>query len=310
MNDARPGGTSPMNMRKQDAETVLECKGNSSIPANHLGEGPMKSVLLHINRDSGQESRLQAALDLVRAQEGHLTCVQVTPIQQYVAMDPFGGSFVLPANLQELRAEEALERATLEDRLEKEGVAWDWQHYNGDLVQTLLSASRLADVTVLTRTMAAPRDPGAPLPIAADVAVHSKGLVLAVPPATSAFDCCGRAVIAWNGSYEAAHALRSAVTLLAQAQEVNIVTVEEDESGFPAIDASTYLSRHGISSELHDWPRKDRTVEETLMSAVEDLGGSYLVMGAFGRSRLRETLFGGVTKHLIAECPVPLLLAH
>src|SRR3546814_2160706 len=68
----------------------------------------MKSVLLHINRDSGQKSRLQAALDLVRAQEGHLTCVQVTPIQQYVAMDPFGGSFVLPANLEELRAEEGL----------------------------------------------------------------------------------------------------------------------------------------------------------------------------------------------------------
>src|SRR3546814_10033831 len=74
----------------------------------------MKSVLLHINRDSGQKSRLQAALDLVRAQEGHLTCVQVTPIQQYVAMDPFGGSFVLPANLEELRAEERSEEHTSE----------------------------------------------------------------------------------------------------------------------------------------------------------------------------------------------------
>src|SRR3546814_8153626 len=82
----------------------------------------MKSVLLHINRDSGQKSRLQAALDLVRAQEGHLTCVQVTPIQQYVAMDPFGGSFVLPANLEELRAEEGLFREQTEERLAREGV--------------------------------------------------------------------------------------------------------------------------------------------------------------------------------------------
>ena len=171
----------------------------------------MKSVLLHINNDSGQESRLEAALDLVRAQEGHLTCLQVTPIQQYVAMDPFGGSFVLPANLQELRTEEARERAGIEERLVREGVAWDWQHYNGDLVQTLLSTSRLADVTVLTRTMQAPKDPGAPLPIAADVAVHARGPVLAVPPECKSFECCGKAVIAWNGSYEAAHALRSAV---------------------------------------------------------------------------------------------------
>lgn len=270
----------------------------------------MKSVLLHINRDNGQESRLQAALDLVRAQEGHLTCLQVTPIQQYVAMDPFGGSFVLPANLQELRAEEANERAALEDRLTREGVSWDWQHYNGDLVQTLLSASRLADVTVLTRTMAAPKDSGSPLPIAADVAVHARGAILAVPPALHSFDCCGNAVIAWNGSYEAAHALRSAVTLLAQAHEVNILTVEEDDSGFPATDASAYLSRHGIASELHEWARAGRTVEETISKATEELGGSYLVMGAYGRSRLRETLFGGVTKHLMAECRVPLLMAH
>src|SRR3546814_18931738 len=80
----------------------------------------MKSVLLHINRDSGQKSRLQAALDLVRAQEGHLTCVQVTPIQQYVAMDPFGGSFVLPANLEELRAEEGLFREQTEESLRSE----------------------------------------------------------------------------------------------------------------------------------------------------------------------------------------------
>ncbi|MBB4641935.1 universal stress protein [Rhizorhapis suberifaciens] len=270
----------------------------------------MKSVLLHINRDSGQESRLQAALDLVRAQEGHLTCLQVTPIQQYVAMDPFGGSFVLPANLQELRAEEADERSALEERLRREGISWDWQHYNGDLVQTLLSASRLADVTVLTRTMAAPKDPGSPLPIAADVAVHARGAILAVPPKLASFDCCGSAVIAWNGSYEAAHALRSAVTLLAQAQEVNILTVEEDDSGFPATDASAYLSRHGIASELHEWARAGRTVEETIAKAIGELGASYLVMGAYGRSRLRETLFGGVTKHLMAECRVPLLLAH
>src|SRR3546814_5346963 len=64
-----------------------------------------------------------------------------------------------------------------------------WQHYNGDLVQTLLSASRLADVTILTRTMAAPKNAGAPLPIAADVAVHARAPVLAVPPELKSFDC-------------------------------------------------------------------------------------------------------------------------
>src|SRR3546814_18330565 len=98
----------------------------------------MKSVLLHINRDSGQKSRLQAALDLVRAQEGHLTCVQVTPIQQYVAMDPLGGSFVLQANMEELRAEEGLFREQTEESIARDGVSWGWEHYTGDRVKTRL----------------------------------------------------------------------------------------------------------------------------------------------------------------------------
>src|SRR3546814_9870502 len=158
--------------------------------------------------------------------------------------------------------------------------------------------------------MAAPKNAGAPLPIAADVAVHARAPVLAVPPELKSFDCCGRALIAWNGSYEAAHALRSAITLLQQAQEVNIVTVDEDADSFPATSASEYLSRHGIASELHEWQRNDRTVEDTLIQAIRGLDASYLIMGAYGRSRLRETLFGGVTKCMMSEAPVHLLCTH
>src|SRR3546814_15356156 len=93
------------------AQTALPRKGRNA----------MKSVLLHINRDSGQKSRLQAALDLVRAQEGHLTCVKVTPIQHYVAMAPFGGSFVLPANPAVLRTEEGRFRGPADESLDRKG---------------------------------------------------------------------------------------------------------------------------------------------------------------------------------------------
>src|SRR3546814_13057341 len=102
-------------------------------------------------------------------------------------MDPFGGSFVLPANLEELRAEEGLFREQTEERLAREGVSWDWQHYNGDLVLTLLSASRLADVTILTRPLAASTYAGAPLPTAHAVAVPSLTPVQAVLPGLHTF---------------------------------------------------------------------------------------------------------------------------
>ena len=68
-----------------------------------------------------------------------------------------------------------------------------------------------------------------------------------------------------DGSHEAAVALCAARPLLALASEVHVVTVEEKaKRDFPPIDASEYLSRHGIASEIHEWPRKGRTVEEAL----------------------------------------------
>src|SRR3546814_15064533 len=107
-------------------------------------------------------------------------------------------------------------------------------------------------------------------------------------PYTTLFRSCGRALIAWNGSYEAAHALRSAITLLQQAQEVNIVTVDEDADSFPATSASEYMSRHGIASELHEWPRNDRTAEDTQIQAIRVLVSSYPHMGPHATHRLHK----------------------
>ncbi len=125
------------------------------------------------------------------------------------------------------------------------------------------------------------------------------------------FRCTGRAMVAWDGSHEAASALTASRTLLRVASEVHVVTVDErSKRDFPPTDAAEYLSRHGIAVEIHEWPRKDRSVEEALSHACQELSIDWMVMGAFGHSRLRETIFGGVTRYILAETRVPLLLAH
>ena len=119
-----------------------------------------------------------------------------------------------------------------------------------------------------------------------------------------------RAVVAWDGGDEAALALRLAAPLLATAASVQVLTVEEKPSGLVAEDALRYLARHGVSAELVERQREG-TTEATLAKAVADAGADLLVMGAYGRSRLREYLFGGVTRHFIADDAGPaLLLAH
>ena len=78
----------------------------------------------------------------------------------------------------------------------------------------------------------------------------------------------------------------------------------------PATDALRYLSRHDIHAELKTVARDGDTVEERLEKEALALGAGLIVMGAFGRSRLRETIFGGVTRYLLTSGRVPLLLAH
>ena len=268
----------------------------------------MKTVLLYANDDKGMESRLQAALDMARSFDAHISCLQVTPFDSFIMGDPFGGVYALPTVLEAVRKVEDEHRARIEDQLRMEGVGWDWSRLDGSPAQLTADRSRLADVIMLS--LPGGGDYDGPLSMVGDVALHARAPVLAVPQSSRGLDYLGTALVAWNGTFESSIALRLAVPLLARAAQVRIVTVTEDETEFPATGASEYLARHGIESELHEWPRDGRTMAEALLDAVRSLGGAYVVMGAYGHSRLQESLLGGTTREMIRSGAVPLLLAH
>jgi len=81
-------------------------------------------------------------------------------------------------------------------------------------------------------------------------------------------------------------------------------------NGFPPTEALRYLSRHGVKAELTELARGN-SIEETLAAEVARVGAGLLVMGAYSHSRLREFLFGGVTRFMLDEMTAPpLLIAH
>ncbi|RJF90954.1 universal stress protein [Sphingomonas cavernae] len=270
----------------------------------------MKTILLHVHDDAGQEARLQASLDIARATEGHISCAQITPLEYFVGTDPFGGMYAVKEVLAKLRTQETLERARLEARLETEGVSWDWRQFDGNVVQTLVSYARLADVVVLSQPMRNGDPLTEPIPVVPDVAIHARAPILSVPVKAQALNVAGKAMIAWNGSYEAAHALRFALPLLRLAESVHLVEISDDAREFPSTAATDYLSRHGIAAEMQEIPRAGRDAGAALLHQAAELGASYVVMGAYGHSRLREMMLGGVTRKLLGESPIPLLLAH
>lgn len=270
----------------------------------------MKSILLHIHDDAGQESRLLGALDLARAGMGHISCVQITPFEYYSGGDPFGGVYAFADAIDSVRAQEREARLLIEARLVREGVSWDWRKFDGNVIQTLIDQSRLMDVVVLSQPYAGNDVDRLPLGIGGDVAVHARAPVLSLGIKATGLDTSGNAMVAWNGSAEAANALRLSLPLLRYAGAVHIVEVSDDTRGLPSTEASTYLSRHGVASELHEWPAKGRKIDVALLHAAVELDAAFMVLGAYGHSRLRETILGGVTRDLIRTSHLPLLLAH
>lgn len=267
----------------------------------------MKNILLLIHDDAGQEARLQAALDLVRALSGHLYCLDVIQMPALIGIDPMMGDPGI-AFLADERVREAENRERIEKRLAVEGVAWNWRETTGFIGSELRTANDLADVIVLNSLSDANDLPGM-MGTVADAVLQSSKLVLAVPEARRGIEVNGDVLIAWDGGQVAANAVRFATPLLAFASSVVIVQIGESK-GLSAGEAASYLSRHGIHALIDRTPQTDQPVAERLSEICTQRKPGYCVMGAFGHSRLGEFLFGGVTRSMLAHCPVPLLIGH
>lgn len=260
----------------------------------------MRSILVYADRAPSMGPRLETALALARASNGHVTLLVDTPVTRYVAMDPMGGSYLASEALTKALAADDDHATRLQAELSGQDVPVRVIRSESDPADALAKGARLADLIVVSRSTR----------LAGEVALASRCPVLVVADDRPLQLPLGTACIAWDGGDEAALALRGSVPLLAHAAKVEVLTVKEKKGGFANDVALRYLAIHGIDAQLHELDRQGST-EATLASGVARLGGQLLVMGAFGHSRMREYLFGGVTQRFLEDnAQPPLLLAH
>ena len=271
----------------------------------------MKSILLHIQDDGSLDSRLQTALSLTRAANGHLRCLHVTPIEAYVAFDGFGGVFVMQDVLKNIDDQENLLRQRIEEHLRKEDVSWDYQQITGDVANVIVSQAALADVIVIGRDCRHDYHAVTPVSLIGDLLYRSRTPLLIPATSGKAYDPTGTMMIAWDGGYEAANAVRAALGALQLASKVEIVRFNEaPEKMFPPTELLKYLSRHGVHAGLRIEHTPEDFVEAALLSCAGQIGATSIVMGGYGHSRIGEYVFGGVTRSLLKEAPITLFIAH
>lgn len=260
----------------------------------------MRSIIVPAQRSAEFEPRLESALSLARAHRSHVTVLIDTPVSQFMVTDMYGGPHVAAEAMREACAADVLLGQRLDSRLAGQDVPFDIVERIDDPVEALCDSALLADLVVAD--LAFPRLP--------EVLVGTSTPVLALPPGRSPGLLDKAGMIAWDGSRPAARALRAAIPILRGFASVHVVSVKRRaDRTFPETDALHYLARHDIHAEYGE-RFVDGSIEETLDREAARLDAQLLVMGAFGHSRLREYLVGGVTRYFLLGRTVPLLLMN
>ena len=268
----------------------------------------MRSILVHADGTPAGENRLQAGLDIARRFGAHLTAHVNTPIGRLFAMDGFGGVYPLTDLIAKAEVDAGALFNAMESRLSRDDVPFTVERSEIEPADALSASARLTDLVIMdlddVSKFARPQTS-----MVGAVALAGNAPVLALvrgKPVT----IDGTVMIAWNDSREAAAAVKAAVPLLALAKSVRVVRIERNESDMKAESVLEYLSRHGIHAELKVADEGWLTIEEALESEAEALKADWIVMGAYGHSRVREILFGGVTRYLLESARFPLFTAH
>lgn len=275
----------------------------------------LKTIVACLTAPESAQTVAAAALQLAEQHEAHLIGLHVIP--QFPVYSLAGGD--LPVEVIEGQEQTLRGRAKEVEKLftkttKGSSAATEWQCLQSlsvDLATGVLQNTRCADLIVMGQYMGTGADPE----ITAEVAIGAGRPVLIVPSVGEPQQIGTRIVIAWNGTCEAARAAFDALPLLKQAGSVRILTINHDsgggeESHISGGDLALALSRHGIKVVTATSQHADISVSDDLLSSIADMSCDLLVMGCYGHSRLRELVFGGVTKHILKHMTVPVLMSH
>ncbi len=268
--------------------------------------------------------RLEAALRLSRRLAAHFAVAYIAPDPAQVlaslpSLAPIDGTLIETiasgvrqgASEGEARLRTWCERRNvpLVGRSERLDATFaSWNEYSGEVEPVLTRIGRVHDLVVVDRPVADEPFTGRAL----DTALFAIGRPTLMVGEEVPDDFLRHVVIAWNGSLEATRLIGQAVTLLHEAERVSVVHAESGRpGGTPAADLCTYLRWHGIVAQAVTIEVVEgQTAGAAILAEAEGLNGSMLALGAYTHSRVREFLLGGVTRHMIENARMPVLMAH
>jgi nucleotide-binding universal stress UspA family protein len=256
-----------------------------------------KDILVYLDPTSASAARLEIALRIAKEEGAFLTGVDSS------TDDAFLGDWREAA-------------AGIEDgfhaALKAQGVA-------GEFHVPTLRGKRLSEDFVIPPDLVVAPSPSSEVrrlihPALPDEIVKQAGApVLIVPTEWPGGPCGKNIVVAWNGDREARRAVHDALPLLRQAEKVTIFVFARADADLRVVGKRLveHLLRHGVRAQVSDWTNTgDITAVEALFASLDTQTADLLVAGAFGHSRVFESLFGSVSLDLLRQPVLPVLMSH
>jgi nucleotide-binding universal stress UspA family protein len=280
----------------------------------------IKSMLVPLSGYEKDEAALAAALALARRLGAHADVLHVKPdAREAVPLIAEGTSGTAIEQIIGLAEKEANARAAAAGRLFKAAVKKakvagagakalaGFRIVTGRAPDEVSRTARVRDLVVVIRV---PGESDIDWRLTLEATLMEGGRPILLLPADAAG--FGKVVaLAWNGSAEAARAASGALPFLVKAKQVLLLEGVRGGASRPNLAAlAEWLARHGVKGKpkrvrLKGWP-----VGRTLAEEAAAAGADLLVMGGYGHSRVRETIFGGATRSVLAAAKLPVLIAH
>jgi len=280
----------------------------------------MKTILVPTEHNSEMQSALDTALLLAQKFDGCIEGFALRPaVADMVAMDPDAGLTMVAVkenDAQMVRQAADLFRAFMNrhgvaqraDEAPSASLCWTWLDAAPSGHDFVGSYGRVFDSIVLAR----PREEWqSPSMVTLESALFESGRPVVIAPPASPRSLGKNVLVAWNCSTEQARATAFAMPLLRLAERVTVLTVDGVTVAGPSgAEMARSLKVNGIAAEAMTLPAGKRAAGETILAKADELGCDLIVKGAYTQSRLRQMIFGGTTRHILAHAKLPVLMAH
>ncbi len=275
-----------------------------------------KDILVHLDSSPACATRIDIGVTLARNFDARLTglyVVGLAPMHQYAEADL--GPELVEAHDRYMRDAAREAERIFHERTQSANIAAEWRQAEGALLDLVMLHARFVDLTIAGQRNPERLDPGT-APEMPEHLILDAGRPVLVVPHTGVFPTVGeRVAIAWKTNRGAARAVNDALPFLIKAKEVCVVAINPEggisgDGSNPTADVVAHLARHGVNATARTATAERGTLGKTLRDQIADFGADLVVMGAFGRSRWRELILGGVTRTMLGNMDLPILMSR